>query len=137
MDNAGVFTRGNDVDKFFLCEEDQKISYKGIKPWQFGPVNREVFFSERGVLPGGHIRALNGAVDYHNMIFETERIKVDESTWLPLFRKNRWFDFNSVEPLLGGRSWSVDIPQVWDTIRTSIELANRMLLALINDQHIL
>ncbi|KAI3326746.1 hypothetical protein HD806DRAFT_520484 [Xylariaceae sp. AK1471] len=136
IENSGIFKSGNDIDRLFISEEDQKFSLKGIKPWQLGPLNRAVFFSDRGIIPGGHIRALNGEVDYHKMIYETERIKVDESTWLPLFRKDRWFDFNSVEPLLGGRSWSVDIPEVWDTIRTSIELANRILLALINDQNI-
>jgi hypothetical protein len=74
------------------------------------------------------------------MVYQRERIKVDETRWLPFLRKDRWFDWIQVSPSSvkrsqPGRTWSVDDPNVWEILKVSIELANRMLEALIEDKH--
>ncbi|KAI0970584.1 hypothetical protein F4678DRAFT_462282 [Xylaria arbuscula] len=65
-------------------------------------------------------------------VYERERIKIDEKTWLPFIQKNRWFDWEEVtdSPKTAGRTWSVDDPKIWEVMRVVIELANRILLAL-------
>ncbi|KAI8635429.1 hypothetical protein F5Y19DRAFT_482660 [Xylariaceae sp. FL1651] len=72
-------------------------------------------------------------------VYYRERIKIDEAKWLPFFRKDRWFDWIQVSHPFAqsqpGRTWSVDDPKVWEVMRPSIELANRILGALIEDKH--
>ncbi|KAI1127011.1 hypothetical protein F5Y10DRAFT_293250 [Nemania abortiva] len=72
--------------------------------------------------------------------FEKERIQVDETKWYPFLRKDRWFDwvqfFPGIEPSNPDKIWSVDDAQIWGAISVSLELADRMLKALVKDQHI-
>ncbi|KAI0406946.1 hypothetical protein F4802DRAFT_60773 [Xylaria palmicola] len=72
------------------------------------------------------------------VVYQREKIHVDETKWLSFFRKDRWFDWTRVtSPFkkVPGRVWSVDDPKIWDFTSTSIELANRMLMALIADRN--
>ncbi|KAI0105333.1 hypothetical protein GGR51DRAFT_520390 [Nemania sp. FL0031] len=74
----------------------------------------------------------------HFEVYERERIKVDETKWLPFLRKNRWFDWIEVESdfaVEAGRTWSVDDPKVWEVVAIILELVNRILEALIRDKH--
>ncbi|KAI0520834.1 hypothetical protein F5B22DRAFT_598569 [Xylaria bambusicola] len=71
-------------------------------------------------------------------IYERDRIKVDEAKWFSFFRKERWFDWLHIDPdfeELPGRNWTVDDPDIWKHLSLSIELADRMLKALIQDKH--
>ncbi|KAI1297992.1 hypothetical protein F5Y03DRAFT_276648 [Xylaria venustula] len=79
-------------------------------------------------------------VEYENLVYnvyERERIKVDEKSWLPFLHKDRWFDWEEVtdSPKTAGRTWSVDDPKIWEVMRVVTELVNRMLLALARDRH--
>lgn len=70
-------------------------------------------------------------------VYQRERIVVDEMKWFDFFRKERWYDWIHVpenfEEDKAGETWSVDDPKLWDMLRVIIELANRMLKALIQD----
>ncbi|KAJ8127844.1 hypothetical protein O1611_g5793 [Lasiodiplodia mahajangana] len=69
-------------------------------------------------------------------IYQRERIQVDETRWLPFLRKDRWFDHTEGErDLRPGKTWTVDDPKVWEQLRVVLELANRVLEALIEDKH--
>ncbi|KAI0975283.1 hypothetical protein F4678DRAFT_484953 [Xylaria arbuscula] len=71
-------------------------------------------------------------------VYTRERIKVDETKWFSFFRKERWFDWQEFRPDLTGlpeRTWSVDDPEIWEHLSISIEVADRMLKALVHDKH--
>ncbi|KAJ8132591.1 hypothetical protein O1611_g1032 [Lasiodiplodia mahajangana] len=71
-------------------------------------------------------------------VYHHERIQVDETNWLTFWRKRRWFDWIEVSPPYtapAGRTWSVDDPEIWGMLSVVIELANRIMLALIADRN--
>ncbi|KAI0474709.1 hypothetical protein F4859DRAFT_521777 [Xylaria cf. heliscus] len=70
-------------------------------------------------------------------IFHSERIQVDESKWFSFLKKDRWLEWDRPQPVLGGGNWSVDNPVVWDILSISIELLDRILKALVVDQHVM
>ncbi|KAI0551213.1 hypothetical protein F4679DRAFT_593659 [Xylaria curta] len=150
------FRRGLHEDRLFYSEFQQRHELK-IYSWQSGILNRYVGFGPRfPKLLGGHNRVKNDkhdpdsviaaihrltGVDYDTSdealtaVYNFERIKVDDSKWFRFFRKSRWWDPDSGdEPALGLR-WSVDDPKVWAQMRIILELANRMLNALVDDEH--
>ncbi|KAI0407731.1 hypothetical protein F4802DRAFT_620636 [Xylaria palmicola] len=106
-----------------------------MEPWQFGPMVRSLQFSDRGYIPGGHVQSLAGEAGIHRLIFETEKITVNEASWFPFFKQDRWFGTRSANPVLSGDQWTVDDPKVWKELRVSLELANRVLRTLIKDKH--
>lgn len=69
------------------------------------------------------------------MTYRLEELKVDEDSWLPFFKKDRWFSTAADDSVLTGKFWSVDDPVVWKELRVVLELANRLLTALIKDKH--
>ncbi|KAI1422950.1 hypothetical protein F5Y12DRAFT_716863 [Xylaria sp. FL1777] len=133
----GVFSSGDEMDRFFYSETNGKHIFHGIPQWQFGPQFRSLQFSHRGYVPGGHIRSLaqQDVVNVHRGIYLTERIEVDESKWFSFFKKSRWWDSLGDNPLLGGYRWTVDDPKIWRHLRVSIELADRILKTLIKERH--
>ncbi|RYC60648.1 hypothetical protein CHU98_g5555 [Xylaria longipes] len=56
IDECAKFKHQNDIHKLFHIEHKQYGDFKGIKPWQYGPLMQYVRFSDRGLLPGGHWR---------------------------------------------------------------------------------
>ncbi|KAI0097440.1 hypothetical protein GGR51DRAFT_566510 [Nemania sp. FL0031] len=71
-------------------------------------------------------------------VYQRERIQVDETRWLPFWRKSSWFDWIDVShpPIKpAGRTWSVDDPEVWSVLSVVLELADRIMLALIVDRN--
>ncbi|KAJ2977123.1 hypothetical protein NUW58_g7906 [Xylaria curta] len=110
-EDYGVFSSGYEKDKF-LCSEFWFLEHmKGQPSWQLGPINRSLQFSTRGFVPGGHIYSLDGEAHIHNLIYETERIQVDESTWFPFFKKSRWYGSAEADWAFGGGPWTVDNPR--------------------------
>ena len=71
----------------------------------------------------------------HEATFKADRIDVDENRWFPLFQKSRWFDYAQPAAELGGKRWSVDVPEIWEHMRIALELADRMLKAMIAEKH--
>ncbi|KAI0546728.1 hypothetical protein F4679DRAFT_587253 [Xylaria curta] len=71
-------------------------------------------------------------------IYESERIQVDETKWFPFMQKKRWFDWIHFSPddaqSKPDTTWSVDDPRIWSALSVSLELANRILRALIDDR---
>ncbi|KAI1266519.1 hypothetical protein F5Y18DRAFT_425764 [Xylariaceae sp. FL1019] len=88
------------------------------------------------IISGGHVRS--DKLDDLFSIFENERIEVQPDTWFNFFKKDRWFDLvcegtNPKPP--DNTHWSVDNKALWDVLSISIELANRMLHAFMDDKH--
>ncbi|RWA03082.1 hypothetical protein EKO27_g12023 [Xylaria grammica] len=147
------FERGMDEDRLHWSEKYQKHCIH-MYTWQVGPLNRYLSFSPRfPKVLGGHatseklidppvadaIRRLTGAQNVASDeagfgVFELERIKVDESQWLSFFQRDRWWDLEVEDPEPGVR-WSVDDPKVWAELSICLELANRMMKAMVNDKH--
>ncbi|KAI1428714.1 hypothetical protein F5Y12DRAFT_711006 [Xylaria sp. FL1777] len=71
-------------------------------------------------------------------VYQRERIKVDETQWFKFLRKERWLDWIGFTPDFTQeprRRWSVDEPKIWEFLRVSIELVNRIFKSLIKDKH--
>ncbi|KAI0399786.1 hypothetical protein F4802DRAFT_602667 [Xylaria palmicola] len=76
--------------------------------------------------------------DWEREVYSRERIKVDETRWFPFLRRDRWFDWAEVTPppeSSPGRTWSADDPELWGILCITLELVDRILKALIRDQH--
>lgn len=139
-----MFPSQNDIDRLFFSDHLQKKKNGGMMLWHFGVPNLALRFSDRGFIPGGHEQALPSAFKGHpethpgwasRMLYEGELITPNEESWLPFFRRDRWYDWGDAEPLLGGKGWSVDNPLVWEPLSIALELANRVLIALMQDRH--
>ncbi|KAI0543681.1 hypothetical protein F4679DRAFT_592465 [Xylaria curta] len=128
-----TFSSGYEKDRLFVAEHYLKYFLLSIPPWQLGPMTRVLQFSERTFVPGGHVSSLYGEAHEHHLVYEKERIRVDEDSWFPFFKKERWFSSPGYEPY---DPWSVDDPEVWGELRIALELANRILNALIKDKHV-
>ncbi|KAI0974714.1 hypothetical protein F4678DRAFT_457829 [Xylaria arbuscula] len=63
-------------------------------------------------------------------MYEQGRIKVDQNTWLPFLRKDRWFDwinFSLVDRTRPTVTWSVDDEELWSGLSVVIELLRTMI----------
>ncbi|KAI0509283.1 hypothetical protein F5B22DRAFT_617389 [Xylaria bambusicola] len=113
-------------------------NFTGMEFWKFGPLNRYVKFSDRtGFIPGGHrkLAPAHGVQQIAQLIAEREMIVPDENSWFSFFKKDRWYNGDYNEPLLNSQPWSIDHPLVKLNLSIALELANRMLSALIQEQH--
>ncbi|KAI1737622.1 hypothetical protein F4680DRAFT_210003 [Xylaria scruposa] len=127
------FSSGYEKDRLFVAEYYLKYFLLSIQPWQLGPMTRWLQFSDRTFVPGGHISSLSGDAEEHREVYDEQRIQVDEDSWFPFFKKDNWFSSPGDEPY---DPWSVDDPEVWGELRIALELANRILNALIKDKHV-
>ncbi|KAI0401308.1 hypothetical protein F4802DRAFT_619008 [Xylaria palmicola] len=129
---------GDDFDRLFFEEAIQKSSLAGYM-WQLTSLNRWLWFPRVGLVSGGHLRRDAGSQSTYMSLFDENLIKVDETKWFSFFRKGRWYDLSSdpsvTKPVPKGGPWSVDNPRVWSVMRIAIELADRVLKALIKDRH--
>ncbi|KAI0440866.1 hypothetical protein F4803DRAFT_525706 [Xylaria telfairii] len=73
-----------------------------------------------------------------------QRIEVDESTWFPFFSRDRWYDLDQGFPdtIVGTdgttwqtSTWSARDDRVWNVLRFTLEIANRILKTLIRDNN--
>ncbi|KAK5624956.1 hypothetical protein RRF57_000672 [Xylaria bambusicola] len=152
-----------EVDNFLSCEAVQEVQLYNLRTWQAAVLRRHVRFSpDVGFMSGGHRPGdastkgqlfsalpppglgssfphyLTSNEKKHFQIYERDRIKVDETKWFSFFRKERWFDWLHISPEfedMPGRNWTVDDPDIWNHLSLSIELADRMLKALVQDRH--
>ncbi|GAW24250.1 hypothetical protein ANO14919_138330 [Xylariales sp. No.14919] len=137
--NQGVFSSGDEIDKFFLTEDQSSLALGGAPPWLLGVTQRTLRFSERGFVPGGHDRELSESEilrTVHRFIYNTECVEINEGSWFEFFKKPRWWDtvWYDPDPIVNS-PWSIDKPTIWAQLRLIIELANRILNALIKDRH--
>lgn len=128
-----------DLDKLFRTEEFQRRRLYGMRTWESAALNRWVQFSPQfGVMSGGHL--LSDVGEYAKScadIYNSRKIQVDETRWLPFLRKCMWFDWVQTSPPSesSGQVWSVDDPRLWNELSMGLELADRMFNALIDDEH--
>ncbi|KAI0436813.1 hypothetical protein F4803DRAFT_540977 [Xylaria telfairii] len=156
------------MDRLFLTEWNQSQNLLAIRTWEAAVLNRYLLFAPgSGRLSGGHqlkdgnkpgfiapnplpmsdtpspiLQALLQSMQKNEerdfAIYLQERIKVDETKWLPFLRKGRWFDWIQVSEGFeqpAGRTWTVDDEKIWEVLSVILELVNRMLEALIEDKH--
>ncbi|KAI1129978.1 hypothetical protein F5Y10DRAFT_138000 [Nemania abortiva] len=130
--------RGNDYDRLFFSEEFQKQGFLGSATWELTELNRFLWTSHQyGLTSGGHLTADDPAAiaDVHRQ----RLIQVDETRWFGFLQKSRWYNLSAnpqeQKPPGPGLRWSVDDPMVWHHLRGSIELVDRILKSLIQDQH--
>ncbi|KAI1327007.1 hypothetical protein F5Y16DRAFT_372992 [Xylariaceae sp. FL0255] len=131
---------GVEWDRLFTTERGHQKSYfHGLKTWEVAALNRWMKFSTAtGEISGGHNSADN-QTDLLNL-FKAEMFQVDENGWFDFLKKDRWYDIvddpNNPSPNpFPSFPQSVDQPQVWAELRVVLELANRMLRALVSDRN--
>ncbi|KAI1321242.1 hypothetical protein F5Y16DRAFT_405316 [Xylariaceae sp. FL0255] len=124
-----------EFDRLFWHESLQVRELLGIRTWEAAVLKRRLHLSnDVGFISGGHTPPLNAEEEEATLLaYSRDKIKVDEAKWAPFLRKERWFDWAEGDSVYG--DWSVEDPAVWDSITTSIELANRMLAALLEERN--
>ncbi|KAI1125517.1 hypothetical protein F5Y10DRAFT_284194 [Nemania abortiva] len=134
-----------EVDEILVTEEFQRSRYMGVTTWNIPPLNSVLSWDGAPTLLGGNRPGDDKIYDQLLGDYMSQRIEVDERTWLPFFRRNRFYNLD-----LGGEEdtivesdgtkwkvgvWSVDDNRVWDVLRFSIEIANRIFIAMIRDNN--
>ncbi|KAI0535973.1 hypothetical protein GGR58DRAFT_514909 [Xylaria digitata] len=153
LDACGHFHHPNAIARYFWIEHVYIHILRGFRPWQLAPLNQYVVFSPRGLLPGGHWRAepftphkepiLEKLAPYalaNNIpVVSEDIIQVNEGSWFSFFHPERWYDSFPITKERDGTMLSIDRPDIWNPLRTSIELVNRNIIgvlnALINDRN--
>ncbi|KAI0164947.1 hypothetical protein GGR57DRAFT_451168 [Xylariaceae sp. FL1272] len=127
------------LDTLFYTEDWQQTRFRGLQVWEAGSLNLLVGHSAGLEISGGHqlCDKPSSASSTQPSLeqWRATQIQVDENSWLPFLRKDRWLDLVNPEPLLGGGRWSVDNPKVWRHVSVAVELANRILNSLLDDRH--
>ncbi|KAI8626602.1 hypothetical protein F5Y19DRAFT_488178 [Xylariaceae sp. FL1651] len=135
-----------ELDEVLVTEEFQRHSLHGLLSWNVPPFNSVLSFpGEDPAVMGGH--RLGDDRRYQELFgnYMSQRIEVDESSWLPYFAKDCWYDLqlkdreDVIEKTDGVKmqldEWSVDNQHIWHHLRFSLEIANRVLTALIRDKN--
>ncbi|RWA14111.1 hypothetical protein EKO27_g1028 [Xylaria grammica] len=142
---TGMFPRLTDIDRLFYGDLKQRLLFLGTKSWQWGPLAKSLKFSkEGGLIPGGHQRESVSRFErnketWPGWISQMQSAELmilpNEPVWFSFFRKDRWYNWGNGGLLLNYQPYSIDHPLVWSVLGVSMELANRMLSALIQDKH--
>lgn len=130
----------SEIEGLLSAEQSQRFLYDGLTSVETQAASEWLYDGQIGEILSG-----NGWNDWTTHL--KKLIQVDESKWYPFFRKSHWFDLgndpkigipNPIPPLAdwkGNPYWSVDSEPVWEQLRVSIELADRILKQLINEGH--
>ncbi|KAI1421773.1 hypothetical protein F5Y12DRAFT_718042 [Xylaria sp. FL1777] len=127
---------GVEYDRLFISEDYQESIFIGARTMELTWLNRFLFLSNQfGLESGGHLSQDN-ALEFVEA-FKKKSIQVNEAGWFDFLQKHRWYDLAqaSNEPDHRDGPWTVDNPKIWDNLRGSIELVDRILKALLNDRH--
>ena len=130
-----------ELDRLFLSERIQKFGFRGLKAWETLPLTE--------VLYDGFPGAADDGDQWGSWLkFAETIVQVDESTWFEVLKKPRWFDMrrdprdeltHPIPPLAQFPEervhWSVDIKPIWDILRIALELSNRVLKKLIEEEN--
>ncbi|KAI1738692.1 hypothetical protein F4680DRAFT_467069 [Xylaria scruposa] len=144
FDIANTF---GEIDSILVTEEYQRNFHGGLATWNLPPFNHALSWDGSSPFPGGH--RPNDSWQHSNLLqkYHQERVEVNEDSWFPFFKKDRWYDFripddyqeDMIERGDGSkwsvRKWSVNNERIWRHLRFILELANRMLMAMIRDQN--
>ncbi|KAI0023203.1 hypothetical protein F4780DRAFT_776985 [Xylariomycetidae sp. FL0641] len=118
------------AEEFF--NDGHQQAAKGFPTWQLTTMNSLLNFTgSQQPISGGH-RSRDGAKGLADI---EGVLEVDESKWYPFFRKSRWLDYKAdlPAPINERDDYSVDDAQLWDKLRLSIELADRILKLLVQE----
>ncbi|KAJ3555246.1 hypothetical protein NPX13_g10394 [Xylaria arbuscula] len=128
---------GIELNRFYTSEAFQKKLLHGAETWQLATLNKHLFISsELPLFPGGH-RASDDPTLFLEA-FAANRMAANPDEWFNFLHKSRWYDLASSSTLDGSsdnETMSVDHPGVWDNLRGSIDLLDKILKALIVDRH--
>ncbi|KAI0148831.1 hypothetical protein GGR57DRAFT_515171 [Xylariaceae sp. FL1272] len=156
----GQIPKPNDaeLDHLFLTEKHQKYELSGYRTWQYATFKRWVdfgnifvftpFFLSRDSATAGNfwnrhswdnftvpipaVIANNTTAQepfrrgLSNQLFDRLCLGIGQTRWFGFFRRDRWFNT---------AAYSTDDPKVWAVLGRSVELANRILQSLVDDQH--
>ncbi|KAI1738295.1 hypothetical protein F4680DRAFT_450051 [Xylaria scruposa] len=143
-DKFEIPTRNEIVDDILLSEEFQRSILFGNPTWRVAPLNSVLSWDEIPDILGGHRPGDDKRYPELLQDYMEQRINVDERKWFPFFRRSRWYnmDLESPETIVETDgttwetdTWSVDDERIWKVIRFSLEIANRILLVLIQDNN--
>ncbi|KAI0968909.1 hypothetical protein F4678DRAFT_481749 [Xylaria arbuscula] len=125
---------GVEVDRLFVSEDMQRAEFGGATTREVAALNRFLFISNQfGIESGGHLSQDDQYLFAE--AFSRRSIQVNESGWLPFLQKHHWLDLDIENGSVPeGGPWSVDNPEIWDNLKASIELANRIFVALAVDR---
>ncbi|KAI1308151.1 hypothetical protein F5Y03DRAFT_351449 [Xylaria venustula] len=136
--STGTFHNNSEIDKVFYADAQRSSVFPFVELWQLGPLSQSLKFSDQtGSIPGGNKRLSPGQTlkSIAELISQGEMITPDEQTWFDFFKKDRWCDGHVAVPILGDKPYSIDHPEVGFYMSIVIELANRILNALIQEKH--
>ncbi|KAI8622847.1 hypothetical protein F5Y19DRAFT_482350 [Xylariaceae sp. FL1651] len=130
---------GIELDRLFISEDTQREKFHGLQSWQVAPLNSWLCMqNQAGAISGGHLSSDDPSI--LRAMFERDKFEIDETRWFHFLQKSRWYDLvdhpnHKLRPVPRGGPWSVDNAKVWDILRVSLELADRIFKALITDRH--
>ncbi|KAI0875933.1 hypothetical protein GGS24DRAFT_488960 [Hypoxylon argillaceum] len=134
-----------ELDETLITEESQRIRHLGLPTWNAIALGSAVTWDGGPALLSGNRPGDDKLYDECIKKYLSERIEVDESTWFPFFRKDRWVNTNLINDRdfiverdgtrKEVKTWSVDDERVWSIVRFSLEIANRILKAMIRDSN--
>lgn len=129
-----------DVDVILYGEHIQTQSLFGLRSAQVLALHEKLYQG----YDGGLQQPSDGWKDWISLA--SSLITVDESKWFGFYQKGAWLDLltdprkelrQPIPPLAAAEEpcyWSVDNKAVWDVLRISIELANRILNMLVDQE---
>ncbi|KAI0194354.1 hypothetical protein EV127DRAFT_503695 [Xylaria flabelliformis] len=137
-------TTYEEIDEIFLAEEYQRSVFFGNPSWRIAPLNSVLSWDGIPEILGGHRPGDDKRYPDLLKDYMEQRIEVDESTWLPFFGRNRWYnmDLESPDTIVEANgttwetsTWNVDDERIWNVVRFSLEIANRILMRMIRDNN--
>ncbi|KAI8957311.1 hypothetical protein F5Y11DRAFT_340083 [Daldinia sp. FL1419] len=130
------------LNNLFRTEKDQiRWSNPSVRTWRLASVNNGL----SGGWPSGWNADLNNWSKWDKV--QSKFVQPNENTWFTCFRKDRWFDarYNPLNalshPIPNFSLWpqptwySVDNPVIWHYTSRAIEVANRILRLLCQEQN--
>ncbi|KAI0508904.1 hypothetical protein F5B22DRAFT_658828 [Xylaria bambusicola] len=137
---------GKEIDEALATEKLSRNLLMGVPAWKAVTLNSVLScWGEDPVILSGH--RPEDAKNYAEMLeaYKSQRIEVRPETWLPFFKKDRWYDLflvdvaDTIERADGSkraiRTWTMDDERIWHEVSFILELANRILMTLIKDNN--
>ncbi|KAI1077983.1 hypothetical protein F5B20DRAFT_249296 [Whalleya microplaca] len=135
-----------ELDAIFYTERNQQYVFlHGLKTWQVGALNGTLEVpGPQPTLPSGHTTISRKEEQEFLAEFYSRLAPVEEERWFPVFRKVMWLGIAESTGGLTGPDgwhdgpdgeWGVDNPAIWGHLRHSIDRADRILKALMDENN--
>ncbi|KXH63391.1 cytochrome b5-like Heme/Steroid binding domain-containing protein [Colletotrichum nymphaeae SA-01] len=104
-----------ELDDLLLSERQQLSSLSGLRTWEAAVLAKTEAYTTTG----------------EGQVLISNEIQVDESSWLPVWSRDRWMiDFtappSSSTNWSGSRLWSAHDPIIWGVLRKAIQIADNI-----------